>query len=224
MPIKRSYAEHGDACLTAHAVELIGDRWTYPVLRELLLGPKRFGELTVAVRGVTPAVLTTRLREMEATGLVERDVLPPPATTTVYRLTPWALDLEPVLHALGRWAHRDPGRAAPVGGLTPDGVVQSMLTMAPRRAPERPLEIQLELRDSRVTGNPGYTYRLSWDEAGLRIERGEHPAPAATLRTDSSALAGMLYQAHGLLPDDGATEISGDRTAVGFLLAAFPDA
>ena len=224
MPIKRSYAEHGDACLTAHAVELIGDRWTYPVLRELLLGPKRFGELAAAVRGVTPAVLTTRLREMEATGLVEREVLPPPASVTVYRLTSWALELEPVLQALGRWAHRDPGRGAPVGGLTPDGVVQSMLTMAPANPPDQPLELQLELHDGRIPGDLGYTYRLSWDEAGLRIERGEHPTAAATLRTDSSALAGMLYQAHGLLPDDGATEISGDCTAVDLLLAAFPDA
>lgn len=224
MPIKRSYAEHGDACLTAHAVELIGDRWTYPVLRELLLGPKRFGELAAAVHGITPAVLTTRLREMEASGLAVRDMLPPPASASIYRLTPWALELEPVLQAMGRWAHRDPGRGAPVGGLTPDGAIQSMLTMAPPSPPVGGLELQLDLHDARVSGDLGHSYRLSWDGSGLRIERGEHPAPAATLRADSSALAGMLYEVHGLLPGDEATEVTGDRDAVDRLLAAFPDA
>ena len=82
MPIKRTYAECGDACMTARAVELIGDRWTYPVLRELMLAPKRFKELSAAICGVTPAVLTTRLREMEAAGLVERVVLARPRCTS----------------------------------------------------------------------------------------------------------------------------------------------
>lgn len=221
MPIKRSYAEYGDACATAHAIELIGDRWTYPVIRELMLAPKRFGELAAGVVGITPAVLTTRLREMEAAGLVERATLPPPASVTVYQLTPWARELGPLLRSLGKWVHGSPARQQVGGGLTPDGVVQSMLTMAPEQPPEPAVEIQLELTDSRAP-ELGYTYRLSWDDAGLRIERGEHPDAAATLRADSSALAGMLYQAHGLLPGDEATEIDGDRAAVERLLAAFP--
>lgn len=221
MPIKRSYAEHGDACATAHGIELIGDRWTYPVIRELMLAPKRFGELADAVLGITPAVLTARLREMEATGLVEKATLPAPASVTVYQLTPWAAELGPTLNALGRWAHRSPAREMPTGGLTPDGVVQSMLTMA-REDDALGLELQLELSDSRVPNSRTYTYRLSWDEAGLRIERGEHPNPAATLRTDSSALAGMLYQARGFFPDDEATQVEGDRAAVERLLGAFP--
>lgn len=222
MPIKRSYAEQGDACLTAHAVELIGDRWTYPVLRELMLAPKRFGELATGILGVTPAVLTTRLREMEAAGLVVRAA--GSSGAAVYALTPWAQDLEPVLRDLARWAHTGPARGEPTGGLTPDAAVQSMLTMAPASAPAGGLELQLELVDGRVPGEPGYTYRLSWDERGLRIERGEHPAPVATLWTDSSTLAGMLYQVHGLMPEDEATSVTGDRDAVDRLLAAFPDA
>lgn len=224
MPSKRSYSDCGDACLTAHAVELIGDRWTYPVLRELMLAPKRFGELAAAVCGITPAVLTTRLREMQASGLVERATLPPPASVAVYRLTPWARELEPVLHALGRWAHRAPDASQPTGGLTPDGVVQSMLTMAPATAPQPELALQLDLTDERRPDDTGYRYRLTWDPEGLRIERGDHPDPAATLRTGSTTLAGMLYEAHGFLPDDRRTEIDGDRDAVGRLLAAFPSA
>lgn len=221
MPIKRTYAEQGDACLTAHAVELIGDRWTYPVLRELMLAPKRFGELAAGMLGVTPAVLTTRLREMEVAGLVERATGPDGAA--VYRLTPWARELEPLLQGLARWARTGPSRD-PAGGLTPDAAVQSMLTMAPADAPPGGLEIQLELHDGRVAGDVRYTYRLSWDSAGLRISRGEHPAPAAFLRADSSTLAGMLYQVHGLIPGDETTAVTGDRAAVDRLLAAFADA
>lgn len=221
MPIKRSYAEYGDACATAHAIELIGDRWTYPVIRELMLAPKRFGELAASVVGITPAVLTTRLREMEATGLIERTTLPAPASVTVYQLTSWARELGPLLRDLGRWAHGSPARGAPTGGLTPDGVVQSMLTMAPDEPPRPGLELQLELSDTRIP-DLAYTYRLSWDSAGLRIERGEHPGASATLRTDSSALAGMLYQVHGLLPDDEQTDVDGDRADVQRFLAAFP--
>jgi DNA-binding HxlR family transcriptional regulator len=222
MPVKRSYAECGDACATAHAVELIGDRWTYPVIRELMLAPKRFGELADAVLGVTPAVLTSRLREMEAAGLVERVTLPAPASVSAYRLTPWARELGPLLRSLGRWAHGSPLRdAAPTGGLTPDGVVQSMLTMAPAEAPSPGLELQLELTDARVEGGHSYTYRLSWDEAGLRIDRGTHPGATATLRADSSALAGMLYQTHELPPGQQ-DMVTGDNKDVARLLDAFP--
>jgi DNA-binding HxlR family transcriptional regulator len=222
MPVKRSYADHGDACATAHAVELIGDRWTYPVIRELLLAPKRFGELADAVLGITPAVLTSRLREMETAGLVERITLPAPASVAAYQLTPWARELGPLLRSLGRWAHGSPLRGdVPAGGLTPDGVVQSMLTMAPSEPPRPGLELQLELSDGRVEGGHDYTYRLTWDETGLTIERGAHPTATAILRADSSALAGMLYQTHALPPGQQGM-VTGDSQDVARLLAAFP--
>lgn len=108
MPVKRTYADHGDACAAAHAMELIGDRWTHPVLRELMLGPKRFGELESSVRGITPAVLSARLRELEASGLVEKVVLPPPARVAAYGVTAWARDLQPIFEQLALWAHRSP--------------------------------------------------------------------------------------------------------------------
>src|SRR5690606_25547393 len=224
MPIKRTYAECGDACMTARAVELIGDRWTYPVLRELMLAPKRFKELAAAICGVTPAVLTTRLREMEAAGLVERVVLAPPASVAVYRLTPWARELEPTLHELGRWAHRQPDRPPTCGGLTPDGVVQSMLTMAPPEPPEPPVRLQLDLHDERSPSDTRYGYRLDWDDDGLHIARGTHPAADAHLRTGSTALAEMLYDLHGLPPEGDGAQVEGDRDAVERLLAAFSDA
>jgi DNA-binding HxlR family transcriptional regulator len=215
---KASYAQLGDACATAHAMELIGSRWTYPILRELMLGPKRFNELLATVRGITPAVLSGRLRELAATGLVEAE----PAETAaqhVYALTPWATELGPILRELGRWAQASPVREA-AGGLTPDAAVQAMLTMARPDLAPAPGELELYLRDDRVS-DVEHPYRVRWDATGLRVERGTWARPATTLRADSSTWADILLAGR---PVDGNTEISGESTPVEALLACFPEA
>ncbi|GMA40248.1 winged helix-turn-helix transcriptional regulator [Mobilicoccus caccae] len=207
MPIKRTYAQHGDACAAAHSMEILGDRWTYPVLRELMLGPKRFGEIAACVRGITPAVLTGRLREMERNGLVEHDQLPPPANVEVYDATPWARELAPIFEQLGRWAQRSPTRTVHGCGLTPDATVQSMLTMAPPRSVDPPLDVDLHLHDARI-GHDGYHYRAHWGDR-LTIERtnGRSGAPAG-LSADSTTWANALYLGTGLdeIETDGAVE------------------
>lgn len=215
MPIKRSYADHGDACATAHAVELLGDRWTYPILRELMLGPKRFVELAEGLLGITPAVLTARLRTLQDSGLVERVALPAPARATGYRVTPWGQELRPVLNALGRWAQDSPLRDDS-GGLTPDATVQSMLTMAPATPPAEPLEIELRLHDARRTLARPYDYRLTWD-GDLEITRDPAPSACARVAGDSSTWAGVLYDGVPL----GEMEIDGDVDVVRRVVAAF---
>ncbi|MGO4596925.1 winged helix-turn-helix transcriptional regulator [Terrabacter sp. 2RAF25] len=215
---KATYAQLGDACATAHAMELIGSRWTYPILRELMLGPKRFNELLVTVRGITPAVLSGRLRELAATGLVEPEP-GDPVSQHVYALTPWARELGPVLRELGRWAQSSPVRET-AGGLTPDAAVQAMLTMArPDLAPAEG-ELQLCLRDERVSAVE-HPYRLRWDASELRAERGAWPQPATTVRADSSIWAEILFAGR---PVEGNAEISGESTVVEALLACFPAA
>ena len=102
---RRSY---DDACGTAHGLELIGDRWALLVLRELMLGPRRFSDLRADLPGISANVLTQRLEELEARGLVRRRKLPPPASVQVYEATEWGLEAEPVIGALGRWAARSP--------------------------------------------------------------------------------------------------------------------
>ena len=193
MPVKRTYADHGDACAAAHGMELIGDRWTHPVLRELLLGPKRFGELQTSVRGITPAVLSARLRELEASGLVEKVVLPPPARVAAYAASAWARDLLPIFEDLARWAHRSPTWLPEGKGLTPDAAVQSMLTMAPATAFDPPLLVELHLRDARVPEAEGYAYALRWSER-LAIVHGTQPDAAASVSGDSTTWIGVLYQ------------------------------
>lgn len=217
MPIKRSYSAHGDACATSHAMELLGDRWTYPVIRELMLAPKRFTELESSLRGITPAVLTARLRQLEASGMVRRITLPAPAHLTAYAITDWTAELKPVLESLGRWALRSPVRDVTDCGLTPDSIVQSMLTMAPPMTMDPPIEVELRLADQRDDRDTEpYIYRLQWADE-LSIERGSVDDPIATVIGDSSTWADVLYQDTEL----DALDITGDRTTVERLIAAF---
>src|SRR5262245_48168316 len=89
---KRSY---DDSCLTAHALDLVGERWALLVVRELLLGPKRFTDLRHGLPGISPNVLSQRLDELEHAALVHRRRLDPPASVWVYELTGWGRELEP---------------------------------------------------------------------------------------------------------------------------------
>jgi len=103
--VKRRYE---DACGTALALEFVGERWALLIIRELLLGPRRFGEIRAGLPGLSANVLTQRLAGLEADGIVVREKLPPPASVQVYALTPWGYEAEPVILAMGRWALRSP--------------------------------------------------------------------------------------------------------------------
>ncbi len=96
---RRTYAQF---CPAARLLDLVGERWTLLVLRELLAGPMRWKDLDDALTGIGPTLLSQRLRDLEAAGYVRRIDLPPPAARTVYELTPTGRGLEPVLMALGR--------------------------------------------------------------------------------------------------------------------------
>ena len=108
---------YGDPCGIARALDLVGERWALLVVRELLLGPKRFTDLREALPRVSADVLSQRLRELERTGVLRRAKLPPPAGSRVYELTEWGRELEPVVLALGRWGSRGPfpDGGAPLG-------------------------------------------------------------------------------------------------------------
>jgi DNA-binding HxlR family transcriptional regulator len=101
--------KYDDACGTAHALELIGERWALLVVRELMLGPKRFTDLRGDLPGISANVLTQRLESLETAGIVVKRKLAPPASVQVYELTPWGYESEPIFQTLGRWAARSPG-------------------------------------------------------------------------------------------------------------------
>lgn len=97
-----------DACASAHALDLVGERWALLVMRELLTGAKRFSDLRAGLPGISANVLTQRLEGLELIGLVQRRILPWPAAAKVYELTSWGYESEPIFRAMARWAARSP--------------------------------------------------------------------------------------------------------------------
>jgi DNA-binding HxlR family transcriptional regulator len=101
---RRTY--HQPECGLAVALDLLGERWTLLIVRELLMGPQRYSDLHDALDGISTNLLAERLKHLETVGIAERGVLPPPAASVVYRLTPSGRQLEPVVIELARWGHQ----------------------------------------------------------------------------------------------------------------------
>ncbi|MQY30852.1 winged helix-turn-helix transcriptional regulator [Nocardia aurantia] len=97
---QRSYNQY---CATARTLDLVGERWTLLLIRELLTGPKRFGDLQASLRGLGTGLLATRLKHLEREGLARKITLPPPARTPAYALTEAGEELGPAILALARW-------------------------------------------------------------------------------------------------------------------------
>src|SRR3954470_8923188 len=98
----------GDGCAIARGLDLVGERWALLIVRELLLGPKRFTDLKRGLPNASPNVLSERLRELEQSGIIKRGKLPPPVGSQVYELTDWGRELEVIVVSLGRWASGSP--------------------------------------------------------------------------------------------------------------------
>ena len=127
----KTYAE---GCIAAHALDLIGDRWSLLIARELMLGPKRFGALQAGLPGIATNMLTRRLSEMEAAAILRRRTAPPPISARIYELTESGLALWPVIAALCRWGAAMPGHD-PRLPISPTALMLSMrATMDPDAA------------------------------------------------------------------------------------------
>ncbi|GAA4672679.1 winged helix-turn-helix transcriptional regulator [Phytohabitans rumicis] len=214
MPIKRTYGDLGDACRAANALDLVGDRWALIVVRELILGPKRFADLQDSVRGISPAVLTERLRALRQAGIVDQVVLPDLARTRAYTATEWGRGLESVLSALGQWYSAGPDPVT-AGGMTPDAVALAMRTMAPAVPGEVPV-VALHLADRRRPDPPVYSYHVAATGGTLDIRAGAGPEPAAAVTADSTIWSRILFGDLTLThaERDGTARIAGDRNAV----------
>jgi DNA-binding HxlR family transcriptional regulator len=192
-----------DACGMAHGLELLGERWALFVVRELMLGPRRFGDLRADLPGISANVLTRRLQELEARGIVERSMLPPPAGVQVYGLTPWGYEAETIVLELGRWAARSPGHD-PTLPISPVSIMLSMRTMiVPLRA--RGLDFVAGFRFGTLA------FRGHVQDGAFAITRGEAPDAAFTLSGSAPALGAFVHAkvplaalaAEGLLAAEG---------------------
>jgi DNA-binding HxlR family transcriptional regulator len=205
-----------DACAAAHALDLLGERWALLVIRELMFGPRRFGEIRAKLTGISANVLTQRLEGLEAAGVLLRRRLPPPASTQVYQLTAWGRESEPIFQALGRWGVRSP-RHDPTLPFSAASLLLSMRTMLdPVRAAGLKARIGFRLDEE------GYLARL--EEGRIEIAAGD-PAPAdLVFEAAPAVLAAALYGAQPLpaLEQAGALRIQGDRTLAERFVTLFP--
>ena len=136
-------------CPIAHALGLVGERWSLLVVRELLDGPKRYTDLAAGLPKIGTNILSARLKDLEAAGVVEKHKLPPPAASTVYELTPYGRDLRPVIHELARWGVRSLG-PPPLDALEPGWLIHA-----------------LDLGLSPVTSTGTIAFRIGEEEASL---------------------------------------------------------
>jgi DNA-binding HxlR family transcriptional regulator len=117
---------YGQFCGLAHAVTLVGERWALLIIRDLLVGPRRFTDLRQGLPRIPTNVLSTRLKELEGAGVVQRRVLPRPDGSVVYELTKYGRQLEAVVAALGRWGAQTMGEPGPDDVLTEASLIMAL--------------------------------------------------------------------------------------------------
>jgi DNA-binding HxlR family transcriptional regulator len=211
-----SRRRYDDACGTAHALDLIGERWALLVMRELMLGPKRFGDIRADLPGISANVLTQRLEGLERSGLIVRRKLPPPASTQVYELTEWGYEAEPIVQDLGRWAARSPAHD-PTLPISATSIMLSFRTMfSADRAKEYKARIGFRLGAE--------TFLASIAGGRFRVARGDLEEAEAVFDTDPKRLAAAVYGGAplGALEAEGGFKVEGDRRLAERFTTLFP--
>ena len=194
---------YDDACGTAFALELVGERWSLLIVRELMFGGRRFSDLRAGLPGISAKVLTERLEGLEQAGILRRRQLPPPAAVQVYELTAWGYSAETAIKELGRWAATSP-RHDPTLPLSAASLMLSFRTMFDG-ARAGGLATSGAIR----VGNESFFVEVA--DGLLRAERGEIAAPQFTLAAPvASTIAALVY---GKAPPEAlpGLEAGGDR-------------
>jgi DNA-binding HxlR family transcriptional regulator len=210
---KRRYE---DACGAAHALDLVGERWALLVIRELMLGPKRFSDIRAGLPGISANVLTQRLEGLEAAGVLVRKRLPPPASSQVYELTPWGYEAEPIFQTLGRWAARSPSHD-PSLPLSAVSLLLSFRTMFDAER-ARGIDARIALR----LGEESFLLRVA--EGRIRAVRGAAANTDLSIAGTAPAIAAAVYGGEPLdeLEAAGTLAIEGDRALAEKFVTLFP--
>lgn len=195
---------YGQYCGFARALEVVGERWALLIVRDLLVSPKRFTDLLRGLPGIPSNVLTTRLKELENSGVVRRRVLPRPARAIVYELTDYGTELQDVVFHLGRWGAKALGDPRPDEIITLDSVITALrTTFRPEAA--RGLHAGFELRFGEIV-----IHARIEDE---KIEVAEGSLPGADLVIEAgpaikALMAGEISPADAIA--SGSVNLSGD--------------
>jgi DNA-binding HxlR family transcriptional regulator len=210
---RRRYA---DACGTAHALDLIGERWALLVMRELMLGPKRFSDIRADLPGISANVLTQRLEGLEQAGILVRSQLPPPASGQVYELTEWGYQSKPIMGALGRWATRSPGHD-PGLHFSPVSLILSFQAMGQPGLP-KDIDATIGFRLGRET------YRVRVKDGAIGAERGNTDGADLVFTGTPPAMAAAVYGGVPLaaLEAEGTLSVEGDRALAERFVTLFP--
>ncbi len=214
MATKRSYQ---DACRFAFALDLVGERWALLIVRELLLGPKRFTDLRAGLPHASTNILADRLRELEQNAIVRHRKLPPPAASSVYELTEWGRELEPVVTRLGAWGARSP-LAPEAQTIGPDSIVLALGSLFDAEAADD-LEAIYEVR----IGEDRFRVEIACGK--VHLERGAPRDPIATLLFPDAATMAAVLTGRLRLEDaasSGALEVEGSKQAAKRFLRLFP--
>jgi DNA-binding HxlR family transcriptional regulator len=196
-------------CPIAHAVGMLGERWTLLVVRELLYGPKRYTDLVGGLPGIGTNVLAARLRDLEQSGVVQKRRLPPPAACNVYELTEYGRGLEEAVFALARWGIRSLGPPGPEDELDPDWGIHAFPALFNPEAARGLTETY-----SLNIGGDWFTARL--EDGELVASVGE--ADDADLRVELDMNTFFALASGDLLPGDaveqGVAKLDGDVVAL----------
>lgn len=197
---------YSDACGTAFGLELVGERWSLLVVRELMFGPRRFSDLRASLPGISAKVLTERLAGLAEAGVLVRTILPPPGAARVYELTEWGYRAETILQEMGRWAAMS-SRHDPTLPLSPVSLMLSLRTMFdPAKAQDMEATIGFDIE--------GQQFVARMANGVLPIERADPSGAHAIFRAPAApVMAGLLYAAVPVteLERDAGLVIDGNR-------------
>ncbi|HKH26340.1 MAG TPA: winged helix-turn-helix transcriptional regulator [Acidimicrobiia bacterium] len=206
--MSRTYQQY---CPVARALEIVGERWTLLIARELLLGPRRFTDLMDGLPGISATVLASRLKDLEQAGLVSKRTLPPPAASTVYELTDRAVGLARILTAMADWGMSMLGRPRKGDAVRGEWMVLAMAVTTPvPDVSDTTFELHVD----------GEVLHVDVRDGRLQPRQGAAPDPAAIITVNATTLADLALGRLRL--DDAVAKervtVVGDQTAARGLL------
>lgn len=202
---KRSYDQY---CAAARALDIVGNRWTLLIARELLAGPRRYTDLLEGLPGIGPNLLAERLRELEAAGVVRRSTLPPPAASQVYEFTELGWKLKPALFELARWGMNFMGERRAGESFR---LAWPLLLIKESLRPEASRGVR-EVYEFRVDGD-AFHIRAADGEVELREEPAPEPDLVVTTDFPTFAAIGAGRLDPGQAMAEGRLQIEGDIAA-----------